>query len=227
MARTKKTIITDELVEQKRKLIEGIRSKVNPVEFDTLGITDNEPLEQLQEISDRLHVHVYTEEPEAPEAPEAPETPEVVETPAEEPETPETPENSDYDELLGKIGSATPPEPKEKKEKPLVERKVRKAKKGSSDPNATRIEGFILLIAVDTIFPFGLAFLNNMIDKKHKQIEPTELQLDQKSFDKLEPLADQAADYLSFNINPVAGFFIASSLMYANNMIVLKMKNNV
>ena len=66
-----------------------------------------------------------------------------------------------------------------------------------------------------------------MIDKKHKQIEPTELQLDQKSFDKLEPLADQAADYLSFNINPVAGFFIASSLMYANNMIAIKMKNNV
>jgi hypothetical protein len=130
---------------------------------------------------------------------------------------------SDYDEMIKKIGGATVPPKKEKVEKPFAERKTRKSKKGASDPEATRIEGFILLIAVDTLFPFALAFLNNMLDKKGKRIEPKDLQLDQKSFDKLEPLADQAADYLSFNINPVAGFFIASSLMYANNLIQIKM----
>jgi hypothetical protein len=231
MGRTKKVTV-NEAEETKNKLIASIREKMNDTEFQTLGITVYDPLEKLQEISDGLHVHVHetpeeTEKPEEIEKFEEKETPEEKEIPEEKPEETEKPaeEKNEYDELIGKISGATPPEKKEKKERPIVERKQRKTKKGASDPNATRIEGFILLIAVDTVFPFGLAFLNNMIDKKHKQLEPQQLQLDQKSFDKLEPLADQAADYLSFNINPVAGFFIASSLMYANNMIAIKMKN--
>lgn len=216
----------------KKELLEGIKTKMSNVEFETLGLTASDSKDYLQEVYDGLHVHRLQPETPETELPETPET-EVTETPETETgtETPETPETasetpetaSDYDELIKKIGGAEAPPKKVKTDKPFAERKTRKAKKGSSDPEATRIEGFILLIAVDTLFPFALAFLNNMLDKKGKRIEPKDIQLDQKSFDKLEPLADQAADYLSFNINPVAGFFIASSLMYANNLIQVKM----
>jgi hypothetical protein len=214
----------------KKELLEGIKTKMNPAEFETMGLTLSDSKDMLQDIYDGLHVH--REKTNEPVDPELPETPAEEETPAEITETPEAPEEEvpaeqagtdSFDEMMNKIQGAAVPPKAEKKEKPFAERKTRKSKKGASDPEATRIEGFILLIAVDTLFPFSLAFLNNMLDKKGKRVEPKDLQLDQKSFDKLEPLADQAADYLSFNINPVAGFFIASSLMYANNLIQIKM----
>lgn len=208
---------------QKAALVAGIRTKMNEVEFQTLGVSESDGLDYLQELHDKLHVHSLPDEEVAPEEAPVEEAP-AEETPAPEVPTEEVPKTDDYDELIQKIGGAKVPPKKVPTEKPFAERKTRKSKKGASDPEATRIEGFILLIAVDTLFPFALAFLNNMLDKKGKRIEPNQLQLDQKSFDKLEPLADQAADYLSFNINPVAGFFIASSLMYANNLIQIKME---
>jgi hypothetical protein len=62
-----------------------------------------------------------------------------------------------------------------------------------------------------------------MVDKKHKKLMASDLQLSEKDFNKLEPLADQAADYMSVNLNPIAGFFLVSAFMYTNNMIVIKM----
>jgi hypothetical protein len=213
----------------KKELFEGIKTKMNPVEFETLGLTMVDSKDYLQELFDKLHVHAVPDEPEPVIEPEEEESESLPETEPKVPETePKVPseDKDDMADLIGKIEGAKAPLKAEKKEKPFVERKTRKSKKGVSDPEATRIEGFILLIAVDTLFPFTLAFLNNLLDKKGKRITPQDLQLDQKSFDKLEPLADQAADYLSFNINPVAGFFIASSLMYANNLIQIKMVKN-
>ena len=144
--------------------------------------------------------------------------------PAEEKKESET---KDFDELLGKIKGAEAPSPKSaSKEPPLFERKKRKAKKGESDPNSFRMQGYLLLLGVDTLFPAILSFANNMLDKKHK-LTTAEIKLNDADFKSLEPLADQAADYMSINLNPIAGFFIMSSLLYANNIITLKMEKNV
>ena len=104
---------------------------------------------------------------------------------------------------------------------PLVERKTRKSKKGESSPDSFKIEGYILLMVTDTIFPYAFSFLNNMFDKTRK-IEANQLQLGEKEMSKLEPLADQAASYLSININPIAGFLIVSAMMYSNNLLYLR-----
>lgn len=128
-----------------------------------------------------------------------------------------------FDELLGKIEGASSPEAKAKEEKAIFEKKKRKSKKGESDPNSFRVEGYVLLLVTDTVFPSLLAFVNNMIDKKGKKIKVSDLRLAEQDFNKLEPLADQAADYISIQLNPIAGFFLVASFMYANNLIAIKM----
>jgi len=128
----------------------------------------------------------------------------------------------DFDELLGKIKGAEGSAPKPKTEKPLITKEKKKRKKGESSPDSFRIEGYILLLITDTVFPFAFAFINNTLDKKNK-VEATDLQLAEKDFNKLEPLADQAADYMSINLNPIAGFAIMATFMYANNLLVVRM----
>jgi hypothetical protein len=197
---------------------------------------------ELQMIYDKLHVHSIPEkEPEVSSPEKEVSSPEkevsspepsgepIVSPEIEEPETaPEVPEKepepvtSEFDELLGKIRGAEAPTPKAKKERPLVEKTSRKKKKGESSPDSFRIEGYILLLVTDTVFPFVFAWLNNMFDKKIK-IKPYDLQLSQKDFDKLEPLADQAADYMAVQLNPIAGFVLVSAFMYSNNLIMVRM----
>ena len=65
-----------------------------------------------------------------------------------------------------------------------------------------------------------------MLDKRIK-ISAVDLQLDDKQMAKLEPLADQAADYMAINLNPIAGFFLMSSFMYGNNLLTLRMSYEV
>lgn len=139
-----------------------------------------------------------------------------------EPAEPAEPAN-EFDELLGKIGGASAPEAKVKKDKPLIEGTRHKKKKGESSPDSFRIEGYVLLLITDTVFPFTFAFLNNMLDKKMK-VTASDLQLSEKDFAKLEPLADQAADYMSISLNPIAGFLLISTFMYGNNLIAVRMQ---
>ncbi len=152
---------------------------------------------------------------------------EVTEEEATEEKVPveETTGETNFDELLGKVRGADVPPTKEKGDKPLVEKTKRKKKKGESSPDSFRIEGYVLLLITDTIFPFALSFANNMLDKKNK-LQPSDLSLNEKDFNKLEPLADQAADYMSVSLNPIAGFFLVASFMYANNLISIKMSIN-
>lgn len=183
---------------------------------------------ELQEIVDGLRVH--REKPEAPEEEKIEEEKIEEESNPEEEKTGNVEEHEkekigdqNFDELLGKIKGAEAPSPKAKVgEQPIFEKKKRKAKKGESDPNSFRMQGYLLLLATDTIFPAALAFANNMLDKKRK-ISVAELKLSDADFASLEPIADQAADYMSININPIAGFFIMASFLYANNIISIKM----
>ena len=159
------------------------------------------------------------------------ETPEEAEKPeeGEQPETSENPEpgsDEDFEALQARIAAASAPEPQRKTRRPGVEKTTRKKKKGQSDPDSFRIEGYILLLITDTVFPFAFAALNNMLDKRIK-ISAVDLQLDDKQMAKLEPLADQAADYMAINLNPIAGFFLMSSFMYGNNLLTLRMSYEV
>ena len=128
-----------------------------------------------------------------------------------------------FTELLGKIEAADIPVEKEAVEKPLVEKTKRRRKKGESSAESFRVEGYVLLLVTDTIFPFSFAFLNNLLDKKVK-VNASDLQLTEKDFNKIEPLADQAADFMAVNLNPIAGFFLIASFMYANNLLALRMQ---
>jgi len=130
---------------------------------------------------------------------------------------------SEFDELQEKIEGAEIPKEKISEGKPLFEQTKRKIKKGGSSPDSFRIEGYVLLLVTDTIFPFTLAFLNNLLDKKTK-VKATDLQLNETDFKKLEPLADQAADYMSVNLNPIAGFLLVSTFMYSNNLLATRMQ---
>jgi hypothetical protein len=141
-----------------------------------------------------------------------------------EPEAPDASGTDSFEELSARIKAAEAP--KEKKiipDDPLVTRTRRKKRKGQSDPDSFRIEGYILMLVTDTVFPFTFAFINNMLDKRHK-IEAHRLSLDDKDFAKLEPLADQAADYMNVNLNPIAGFLLVSTFMYGNNLMNVRMQ---
>jgi hypothetical protein len=210
----------------KQELIDALQGKV---EFST-----RQSKAELQDLYDKLHVHKV--EPVVPfkEVPGEEETPGEElpgeetpgeETPGEEKPGEEKPDATDFDELLGKIEGADIPHPKEKVDKPLIEKTKRKRKKGESSPDSFRMEGYVLLLLVDTVFPFALAWINNMLDKKVK-VDSSDLILSEKDFAKLEPLADQAADYMAVNLNPIAGFFIVASFMYGNNLLTLRLQLN-
>jgi len=131
---------------------------------------------------------------------------------------------SEGDELFSKIENAEAPyDKKPTGERALFEKKKRKIPKNQSSPDSFRVEGYVLLLVTDTLFPFTFSFLNNMLDKKNK-ISATDLQLNEVDFKKLEPLADQAADFMAVNLNPIAGFFLVATFMYSNNLIALKMQ---
>jgi len=199
----------DELIEQIKML--DPTSDVN--EFMTL--------KEIKSIHTYLtNKGVTTEEPEHAEPSES--------DPSEgEPDTqPEPQTDEDFEALQARIAAASAPEPQKKTRRPGVEKTTRKKKKGQSDPDSFRIEGYILLLITDTVFPFAFAALNNMLDKRIK-ISAVDLQLDEKQLAKLEPLADQAADYMAINLNPIAGFFLMSSFMYGNNLLTLRMSYEV
>ena len=124
-------------------------------------------------------------------------------------------------ELEEKIKEAKGFEQTKEKSKPLVERKRKKISKTNSDPDTFRINGYILLLVVDTVFPFAFTMIHNMFEKRFR-IENNDISLNDKQQKELEPLANQAADYMQINVNPIAGFFITTGLMYGANMFAFR-----
>ena len=203
---------------KKEKLIASIREK-NP----NIYTDDYMSIKELTAILDKLNTNL---EPEVEQAPEPKEPDALTTEPEPETETAtETTKKSEFDELQEKIAGATPPEPQQARQRPPVEKTTRRKKKGESSPDSTRIEGYILVLVTDTVFPFGFAAINNMLDKRIK-INASDLVLSEKQAKELEYLADQAADYMQVNINPIAGFFIAASFMYGNNLMTIRMNFN-
>ena len=207
----------------KTEIWNEIKAKFNQTELDTLGITSRSSKEELENILGQApkETNPAFEPGKAYDDEQKHDDSEINKTQTDEPEV--KTETDEFDELLGKISGAEAGTPKEKVVKPIITKEKRKRKKGESSADSFRIEGYILLLATDTLFPTLLAWVNNMVDKKHKKLMASDLQLSEKDFNKLEPLADQAADYMSVNLNPIAGFFLVSAFMYTNNMIVIKM----
>jgi hypothetical protein len=203
----------------KNEIWDEIKTKFNDTELDTLGINSRSSKAEMENILGQApkETNPAFEPGKAYDDGEKHDDSEINKTQTDEPET------DQFDELLGKISGAEAGTPKEKVVKPIITKEKRKRKKGESSADSFRIEGYILLLATDTLFPTLLAWVNNMVDKKHKKLMASDLQLSEKDFNKLEPLADQAADYMSVNLNPIAGFFLVSAFMYTNNMIVIKM----
>ena len=105
----------------------------------------------------------------------------------------------------------------------LTEKPKRKTRKKKSDV-PTFIEGWILLMIIDIVLPMGISTVFNMFvkNKPHLKIEASELSLQPDQQAKLEPLAEQAANHLKVNVNPVAMFFIMSTIMYTQNLFTLQ-----
>ena len=182
--------------------------KTKPVEQP-----EEKPIEQPEEQPEDKPEELPEEKPE--------------EQPEEKPEEggADAPSSTDFDELMGKIENAEPPKEKKKilPDEPLIKRTRTKKKKGQSDPDSFRVEGYVLMLVTDTVFPAAFAFINNMLDKRIK-IQAHDLSLSDQDWAKLEPLADQAADYMSIQLNPIAGFFMVSTFMYGNALINVRMQ---
>jgi hypothetical protein len=221
------------------------KTKAEMIEFilsNGIDINNMSTLERVKAIYDGLLIKKKPEgepeaepeaapeaEPEAaPEAePEAAPEAEPEAAPEPEPEAaPETPQAGtpdSFDELFEKIKTAEGKTGTGSVKAPLVSKEAKKRKRNASSPDSFYIEGYILLMAVDTIFPFTFAWLNNIMSKQVK-VSPTQLVLTEKDFTKLEPLANQAAEYLTFHINPVLGFALVSSFMYGNKLLIARME---
>ena len=132
----------------------------------------------------------------------------------------EKPKDS-HDELFEAIKNAKSSNQTQEASKPLVEKKNRKIGKKESNPDSFRLQGYVLMLIINTIFPFLFSFLNNMFEKRFK-IDVHELKLSDRDFKELEPLADAAADYIAVNINPVAGFMIVSAFMYGGQFVSIR-----
>ena len=203
---------------KKEQLIEEIR-QLDP----TKEVNEYMTLKEIKSIHTYLTTGGVSNDPPEQAEQGEPEDPEAV---SEQTETETPSSDEDFEALQQRIAAASAPEPQKKTRRPGVEKTTRKKKKGQSDPDSFRIEGYILLLITDTVFPFAFAALNNMLDKRIK-ISAVDLQLDEKQMSKLEPLADQAADYMAINLNPIAGFFLMSTFMYGNNLLTLRMSFEV
>ena len=193
------------------------REVTEPIHYPTPSVTP--PIETEEERANREAEEDIESDPELDENGE-PIDPELGGEGTESAE-PATEPAGELDELMGRIGAASAPDPTIKKERPLFETTRKKKKRGESSPDSFRIEGYVLLLITDTVFPFAFAFVNNWIDKRIK-ITASELQLSEKDFDKLEPLADQATDYMSVGLNPLVGFALVSTFMYSNNLLLIR-----
>lgn len=190
--------------------------------------------EELEQLYDKfIHVHrlpnepttepVEPAEPGETTEPDGSELDEPTEPTEGEPPVEGEPSKDAFDEILGKISGAKAPEPKQRTEKDLFTVEKKKRGRKDSDPGSFHLQGYVLLLIMDTIFPWTFSFLNNLLDKR-VQVKVTDLKLPEDDFKQLIPLADQAAAYLSINLNPVVGFLLVSTFMYGNVLIVARMR---
>lgn len=136
---------------------------------------------------------------------------------------PTSPEEDQFKQLEDAV-KASSEKSESKSEKPkekIIEiKKKRQPRKTKSKDPEFRLEGYVILMIIDTIFPTAIVMINNMVNKKFK-IESDEIGLSEDQYKKLEPLADNAADFISVKLNPVVGLFLMSTFMYGSNYMFI------
>ena len=145
----------------KTEIWNEIKAKFNQTELDTLGITSRSSKEELENILGQApkETNPAFEPGKAYDDEQKHDDSEINKTQTDEPEV--KTETDEFDELLGKISGAEAGTPKEKVVKPIITKEKRKRKKVESSADSFRIEGYILLLATDTLFPTLLAWVNN------------------------------------------------------------------
>lgn len=127
-------------------------------------------------------------------------------------------EDTVFDEIQQQLNNATSFDEVENQTATPLLTKEKRGRKGEKLEDKFVIEGYILLLLVDIVFPFALSMIVRIVAKKDVQM--VDIQLDDKAMKRLEPLADACAKQLSVNMSPITGFFIVSALLYAQNVSI-------
>jgi hypothetical protein len=81
-------------------------------------------------------------------------------------------------------------------------------------PAVNLLSGYILLLAMDLIFPSGIKMI---FKKAAKDIPLSQIRMTKDQKDSLEPLADEVAKRIQQYLDPITLFFIAAGGMYYIN----------
>lgn len=83
-----------------------------------------------------------------------------------------------------------------------------------SSESAELVQGYMLLMFIDFIFPVAISFLFNKFNTKF-YVDSKDLDLTDDEFRKLEPIADKAALYLNLRLNPALLLIISLGAIYS------------
>lgn len=114
-------------------------------------------------------------------------------------------------------------------EKPTIAEEISEAKptktrgrKKAAKPSL--ISGYMLLIICDFAFPLLITSIHNFVAKKRPdmaRIEVYDMMLDENEKAELRPIAEEAAAYLSMEVNPLVAFGLLSGMTYGMKYVSL------
>lgn len=92
-----------------------------------------------------------------------------------------------------------------------VEKKPRKKRTTRKSKNELQVEGAIILAVIDFAFPTAIAAVAKIIGY---QVSADSLMLDEGETERLMPYANNFAESLSLNLNPMTAFALMAALAY-------------
>ncbi len=111
-------------------------------------------------------------------------------------------------------------------EQPVKNKRSRKKKQPEPEPEPqpmpSMISGALLILMIDLIFPNVIALANNKLSKD--KIKASDLQLDNKQRNELEPIADEVAKTITSFGNPLTVLIVTLAGIYGVNLAALKTK---
>lgn len=80
------------------------------------------------------------------------------------------------------------------------------------------ISGYMLLLAVDGLFPGLVLWIFKRTNKAARLIEVESIKLSKEQRELLEPVADEAAQYIFKEMHPLAAFALSVGFVYSGNI---------
>jgi hypothetical protein len=130
--------------------------------------------------------------------------------------TPEPIDNDIQAHLKNYVGDGSQPEQSEQP-RSLLPKKRRKGKQPKVDASGL-ITGYIILFLANLVFPPLVEFAFSAISKK-KKVSSDDVMLKEDQLEQLRPIADAAADFLQYKVNPVILLSVVMGSMYLNNTL--------